>query len=248
MELAADRWDDGIRRGAAASFALHAAALLLLLLLLPKPEPPPLPDDGLSVEIVPQPVDSLKTPELVKLHGLAPSPEQAKPEAAAPETERAAPDANNPSVAAMPSVAPIAPPAPKPAEFVAASRLFSDKVLADPRSRRAREALRGLAGSERNLQLCDLEALEQVRRVRPDMRPDTLAPYAMTPEKVSGDSVEVRGGAFRSKGKWYNVQFKCGLDAGSGKVTSFAFLVGDAIPQAEWQAHNLVPDDGAADQ
>ncbi|MBB2753800.1 UNVERIFIED_ORG: hypothetical protein GGI57_004529 [Rhizobium aethiopicum] len=245
MELAAGKWDDGIQRGAAASFALHAAAILLLLLLLPKAEPPlPSPDDGLLVEIVPQPVGAVKTAEPVK----APSLEAAKPEAAARPAERPAPVANNAPAAAIPSVTPIAPPAPKPAEFVAASRLFSDKVLADPRSRRAREALRGLAGSERNLQLCDLEALEQVRHARPDMRPDLLAPYAMAPEKISGNSVEVRGGALRSNRAWYNIQFKCGLDAGSGKVTSFALLVGDAIPQGEWQAHDLVADDGAADQ
>ncbi|TBC95307.1 DUF930 domain-containing protein [Rhizobium leguminosarum] len=245
MELAAGKWDDGIRRGAAASFALHAIAILLLLLLLPKAEPPlPLPDDGLSVEIVPQAVESLKMPEPAK----APLPEQAKPEAAKPEAEPAAPVANSPPAAAMPSVAPIAPPAPKPTEFIEARQLFSDKVLADPRSRRAREALHQLSGSERNLQLCDLEALEQVRRAQPAMAPDVLAPYAMAAEKVSGNSVEVKGGAFRSKRKWYNIQFKCELDAGSGKVLSFAFLVGDAIPQGEWQEHNLVADDGAADQ
>ncbi|MFF0950611.1 DUF930 domain-containing protein [Rhizobium leguminosarum] len=245
MELAAGKWDDGIRRGAAASFALHAIAILLLLLLLPKAEPPlPLPDDGLSVEIVPQAVESLKMPEPVK----APSPEQAKPEAAKPEAEPAAPVANNPPAAAMLPAAPIAPPVPKPTEFVEARQLFSDKVLADPRSRRAREALRGLAGSERNLQLCDLEALEQVRRAQPAMAPDALAPYAMAAEKVSGNNVEVKGGAFRSKRKWYNIQFKCELDAGSGKIVSFAFLVGDAIPRDEWQEHNLVADDGAADQ
>ncbi|MGO6677599.1 DUF930 domain-containing protein [Rhizobium leguminosarum] len=245
MELAAGKWDDGIQRGATASFALHAIAILLLLLLLPKAEPPlPLPDDGLSVEIVPQAVESLKMPEPVK----APSPEQAKPEAAKLEAEPAAPVANNPPAAAMLPAAPIAPPVPKPTEFVEARQLFSDKVLADPRSRRAREALRGLAGSERNLQLCDLEALEQVRRAQPAMAPDALAPYAMAAEKVSGNSVEVKGGAFRSKRKWYNIQFKCELDAGSGKIVSFAFLVGDAIPQGEWQEHNLVADDGAADQ
>ncbi|HWT56498.1 MAG TPA: DUF930 domain-containing protein, partial [Rhizobium sp.] len=244
MELVAGKWDDGIQRGAAASFALHAAAILVLLLLLPKAEPPlPLPDDGLSVEIVPQPEGPRTRPERVR----APSPEPAKPEAVAPRAEGPAPAPYNAPAAAIPSVMPIAPLVPRPAEFTTASRLFSDKVLADPRSRGAREALRGLAGSERNLQLCDLEALEQVRRARPDMRPDTLAPYAMAPEKVSGNSVEVRGGAFRSKGKWYNIQFKCGLDAGSGKVASFAFLVGDAIPPGEWQAHDLVADDGAAD-
>ncbi|NEH60573.1 DUF930 domain-containing protein [Rhizobium leguminosarum] len=245
MELAAGKWDDGIQRGATASFALHAIAILLLLLLLPKAEPPlPLPDDGLSVEIVPQAVESLKMPEPAK----TPLPEEAKPEAAKPEAQPAAPVASNPPAAAMPSAAPITLPVPKPAEFVEARQLFSDKVLADPRSRRAREALRGLAGSERNLQLCDLEALEQVRRAQPAMAPDTLAPYAMAAEKVSGNRVEVKGGAFRSKRKWYNIQFKCELDAGSGKVVSFAFLVGDAIPQDEWQEHNLVADDGAAEQ
>jgi hypothetical protein len=67
-------------------------------------------------------------------------------------------------------------------------------------------------------------------------------------EKVSGNNVEVKGGAFRSKRKWYNIQFKCELDAGSGKVVSFAFLVGDAIPRDEWQKHNLMADDGVADQ
>ena len=113
---------------------------------------------------------------------------------------------------------------------------------------RARETLRQLSGGERNLQLCDLEALEQVRRARPAMAPDLLAPYAMAAEKVSGGSVEVKGGAFRSKRKWYNIQFKCELDAGSGKVASFAFLVGSAIPENEWHEHNLVADDGPADQ
>jgi hypothetical protein len=87
-----------------------------------------------------------------------------------------------------------------------------------------------------------------VRRALPAKAPDALAPYAMAAEKVSGNSVEVKGGAFRSKRKWYNIQFKCELDAGSGKIASFAFLVGDAIPQGEWQEHNLVADDGAADQ
>ncbi|MGZ2425288.1 uncharacterized protein DUF930 [Rhizobium laguerreae] len=67
-------------------------------------------------------------------------------------------------------------------------------------------------------------------------------------EKVSGNNVEVKGGAFRSKRKWYNIQFKCEFDARSGKVLSFTFLVGDAIPRDEWQEHNLVADDGAVEQ
>ncbi|MBB4572245.1 DUF930 domain-containing protein [Rhizobium lentis] len=245
MELAAGTRDGGIGQGAAASFALHAAAILLLLLLLPRAEPPlPVPDDGLTVEIVPQAAEPLKMPQPVK----TPSREQGKPEAARPEAGPTTPVMNNPPAVPMPSPAPIAPPAPKPAEFVTASQFFSDRVLADLRSRGAREALRQLSGAERNLQLCDLEALEQVRRAQPDMQPDMLAPYAMAAEKVSGNSVEVKGGAFRSKRKWYNIRFRCALDVGSGKVASFAFLIGDAIPQAVWQEHDLVADDGPADQ
>ncbi|PDT05759.1 hypothetical protein CO666_03935 [Rhizobium chutanense] len=246
MELAWENREEGIERGALASFALHAVMLALLLLLLPRPEPPaPLTDEGITVDIVLEAAKPSATAQPVATPArIAPKPDvsAAAREIAPPHQEKA------PAVVTSPEVASVAAVPPKPDAFVEADRLYSETVLSDPRSRRAREALRGLAGGERNLQLCDLEAMEQVRRARPDMRPDALAPYAMAAEKVRGNSVEVRGGAFRSQRKWYNIQFKCGLDAGSGKVVSFAFLLGDAIPQAEWQEHDLVADDGAADQ
>ena len=246
MALVWENRDEGIERGAFASFALHAVMLALLLLLLPRPEPPaPLPDDGITVDIVPE----VAKPSAIAQRVATPAPTTAKPDASAWVQEIAPPHQEKaPTAARSPEVASVPPVPPKPEVFVQAGQLFSETVLSDPRSRRAREALRGLAGSERNLQLCDLEALEQVRRAQPAMAPDALAPYAMAAEKVSGNSVEVKGGAFRSKRKWYNVQFKCELNAGSGKVASFAFLIGDAIPRSEWQVHDLVADDGAADQ
>lgn len=120
-------------------------------------------------------------------------------------------------------------------------------MLSDRRSKHAREALGQLSGAERNLQLCDLEALEQISRSRPGPPADLVAPYAMAAEKVTADGVEVRGGAFRAGKKWYGIRFKCGLDARSGKVVSFAFAIGDAIPEDEWQAHDLVAEDGPGD-
>lgn len=245
MELAWENRDEGIERGAFASFALHAVMLALLLLLLPRPEPPaPLPDDGITVDIVPE----AAKPSAIAQPVATPARIVTKPDVSAPAREIAPPQEKAPVVVTSPEVASVPAVLPKPDAFVEAGQLFSETVLSDPRSRRAREALRGLAGGERNLQLCDLEALEQVRRARPAMAPDMVAPYAMAAEKVSGSSVEVKGGAFRSKRKWYNIQFKCRLDAGSGKVTSFAFVVGNAIPENEWQEHNLVADDGPADQ
>ncbi|RUM21449.1 DUF930 domain-containing protein [Rhizobium vallis] len=245
MELAWENRDEGIERGAFASFALHAVMLALLLLLLPRPEPPaPLPDDGITVDIVPD----VAKPSAMAQPVATPARIATKPDVSVPAREIAPPQEKAPVVVTSPEVASVPPVLPKNDAFVEAGQLFSETVLSDPRSRRAREALRQLSGGERNLQLCDLEALEQVRRARPAMVPDMVAPYAMAAEKVSGSSVEVKGGAFRSKRKWYNIQFKCELDTGSGKVTSFAFLVGSAIPESEWQEHNLVADDGPADQ
>ncbi|MBX5189860.1 DUF930 domain-containing protein [Rhizobium sp. NZLR3b] len=246
MELAWENRNEGIERGAFASFVLHAVMVALLLLMLPRPEPPtPLPDEGITVDIVPEAAKPSATARPVT----APAPAAARPDASAPAREIVPLlQEKAPAAATAPEAASVPAALPRADVFVEAGQLFSETVLSDPRSRGAREALRGLAGSERNLQLCDLEALEQVRRARPDMRPDTLAPYAMASEKIRGNSVEVKGGAFRSKRKWYNIQFKCELDAGSSKVVSFAFLVGDAIPQGEWQAHDLVADDGTADQ
>ncbi|MGO4481180.1 DUF930 domain-containing protein [Rhizobium pisi] len=246
MALVWENRDGGIERGAFASFALHAVMLALLLLLLPRPEPPaPLPDDGITVDIVPE----VAKPSAIAQRVATPAPIATKPDASVSAQEIPPPHQEKaPAASTSPEVASVPPALPKPDAFVEAGQLFSETVLSDPRSRRAREALRGLAGGERNLQLCDLEAMEQVRRARQDMRPDAFAPYAMAAEKVSGNSVEVRGGAIRTEKAWYNIQFRCELDARSGKVASFAFLIGSAIPKDEWQAHDLAADDGPADQ
>lgn len=196
MALVWENRDEGIERGAFASFALHAVMLALLLLLLPRPEPPaPLPDDGITVDIVPE----VAKPSAIAQRVETPAPTTAKPDASASVQEIAPPHQEEaPTAARSPEVASVPPVPPKPGVFVQAGQLFSETVLSDSRSRRAREALRGLAGSERNLQLCDLEAMEQVRRAQPAMAPDALAPYAMAAEKVTGNRVEVKGGAFRS--------------------------------------------------
>ena len=83
---------------------------------------------------------------------------------------------------------------------------------------------------------------------RPGSAPDLVAPYAMAPEKVRGNSVEVEGGAFRSRQNWFNIRFRCEVDADGQAVVAFALAIGDAIPRDEWQEHDLVADDGEADQ
>ncbi len=150
--------------------------------------------------------------------------------------------------------APVPPPetdvdraaAPQPSigpPMIAASRMLSAGALADPLSREAREMLPTFNGTERMVQLCNLEAMEQVQAARPDVRPERIVAYAMADLAIHGSTVVANGAAFRSAGRWYNLRFTCGLSASGTEVRSFAFLVGVPVPEAEWEAHNLLVND-----
>ena len=124
-----------------------------------------------------------------------------------------------------------------------AERLFSADVLADPRSRQAREALPHLAMSDRMIQLCNIEALEQVHMWKADFQPDTLVAHAMADAKLIGRTTAADGGAFRSKRRWYNIRFRCEVAPDLTKVVAFEFQVGEEIPKSEWESHNLTAGD-----
>ncbi|CAN7249078.1 DUF930 domain-containing protein [Pararhizobium sp. LjRoot235] len=138
---------------------------------------------------------------------------------------------------------------PRPADngMIKATHLLSRKVLADPRSAKARKALQELALSERIVQLCNIEAMEQVHLWTSEFQPDFLVAYAMADSKLSGHKLQADGGAFRSKRRWYTIGFTCDVTADLKEVVSFAFRVGEAIPESQWEDHNLSVDDGPAD-
>lgn len=125
--------------------------------------------------------------------------------------------------------APAAPPA-----MVAPTKMLSRKALADPRSRQARTSLATLDGSERMVQLCNLEALEQIHAWNAGFDPELVVPYAMRNETVSATTVTAEGAAFRSHDAWYGLSFECRLGGGGRQVVAFRFRVGDAIPPARW--------------
>jgi len=228
------------------SLVLHLVIGLLLLAFLPDVQPiRPAPEDSIDVEVVTPPAIAASTPP----PAVQPPPDRSEEKANSAAGEDAPPA---PETASREMPPPL-PTSPKPVtsgppELTQAKELFSGKTLASPRSREARQLLGTLSGGERNLQLCNLEALEQISRSRPGSAPDLVAPYAMKAEKVRGNSVEVDGGAFRSKRNWFNVRFHCEVDPAGQAVVAFAFAIGDAIPRSEWQEHNLVADDGEVDQ
>ncbi|MDK1492581.1 DUF930 domain-containing protein [Sinorhizobium sp. 7-81] len=124
----------------------------------------------------------------------------------------------------------------KSGELVSAKELFSPNALSNPR---VKQALGKLPVKKRIVQICSIEALEQVRSQRPGAFPDMLVPYGPTGGIISPSALTARGGAYRSKANWYNVDFKCEVDADATAVVSFSFAIGGAVPKSEWDARQL---------
>jgi hypothetical protein len=141
---------------------------------------------------------------------------------------------------APPSGAPKVP-APKPAhgaklqagqKLREAKTLFSPTASGDPL---ATTAMRGQQRGERAATLCATELREQLRHTWPPFFPEFLPRISLD----GGTVVEVPRAAFRAERQWYDLSYRCELDAGATKVVSFSFHVGDPVPRSEWLSRGL---------
>ncbi|MFK4821844.1 DUF930 domain-containing protein [Ochrobactrum quorumnocens] len=121
-------------------------------------------------------------------------------------------------------------------KLTSAQQIYSKDTLADPR---VKQAIGKLPQRDRIVQICGIEALEQVRHHRPGTFPDMLAPSAGV---VSETSFTIRDGAFRSRAKWYSIDFQCQVDTKAMKITDFSYLIGKAIPEVQWNSRQLPRD------
>lgn len=126
-----------------------------------------------------------------------------------------------------------------PGGTIRATDFYAGSLLAEPASAKLRAAMKTLDGSERLVQLCSIEAIEQIRRARPEFDPDTVVAYAMADMTMRDGALVADGGAFRSRREWYGVHFNCSAAADFSRVETFAFSVGEFIPHEEWDAHYL---------
>ncbi len=209
--------------GIPASFLFHGLLVVALLLSPAAPRLMHAPDVSVAVDILtPQQFHAAVDP---KAEPVAPPP-VAAPAPAAPES-RALP----------PATQPIAPKA--PSGMIVAKTMLSEKTLADPRSGQARRELATFADGERVVQLCNLEAMDQVEAWRRDFQPDRVVAYARSDAKMTGDTIVADGAAFRSRQKWYDIKFKCEVAPDHAKVVAFEFQVGDPVPRDKWEELNL---------
>jgi hypothetical protein len=115
-------------------------------------------------------------------------------------------------------------------------------VIANPAQAidaRFERILKMLGPDERLEQLCDYTAMIEIRKGGRDFRPDRAVANAMADPKFSGDSIEVKGGAFRSRKKWYELSYSCKATPDHMSVVSFEYSVGSEIPETQWAGFHL---------
>jgi hypothetical protein len=118
----------------------------------------------------------------------------------------------------------------------AATVIAAQAAAADARFEKS---LQMLAPAERLEQLCDYTAMTQIRKDVRQLRPDRAVANAMAQPRVSNDTLEVKGGAFRSRGKWYELVYSCTATPDHLAVVSFKYTVGAEIPPSKWSAFGL---------
>jgi len=205
--------------GALASLAFHLALFGLLLLGPDKDKPKPQTPPAIAVEL-------MTAAQFAALTAPAETPLPAVP--AAPTAA-----AGTSSSTTMPAAKSA------PGGTIRASQFYAGSVLAEPENAGVRAAMKTLDGSERLVQLCSIEAIEQIRRARPEFDPDTVVAYAMADMATRDGALIADGGAFRSRREWYEVKFSCVAAADYSAVERFEFSVGKFIPHEQWEAHDL---------
>ena len=87
-------------------------------------------------------------------------------------------------------------------------------------------------------QICDLEAAKRIGTEKP-YRPERAIVSALREPKVAATTMSGSGGAFKSKGQWYQFSFNCQTSPDHMQVQSFSYQIGEPIPPEQWEKSGL---------
>jgi hypothetical protein len=110
-----------------------------------------------------------------------------------------------------------------------AANILSGRALANPRNRQALADLPKIEPTERMIQLCNIEALEQLARLHKDFSPEMVDAHATRELAFGPNTVLADGAAFRSGDDWYGLRYRCRLSPGHDVVVTFDFLAGEQL-------------------
>lgn len=92
---------------------------------------------------------------------------------------------------------------------------------------------------ERLEQLCDYTAMARIRSDDKNYLPDRAVANASGEALVVRDTLDTQGGAFRSRGKWYVLTYRCQASPDHMSVVAFKYTIGPEIPETKWAAFGL---------
>ncbi len=101
------------------------------------------------------------------------------------------------------------------------------------------DALAKLTPEFRSHQVCILRGLSVVRRQPQLRKADRMKTSIFSHAVLDGTKLTAPGGAVRSGGHWYALNFTCDLTDDWMKATSFSFKLGPEIPQTNWERLGL---------
>ncbi|PLP59034.1 hypothetical protein CYK37_11085 [Mesorhizobium loti] len=90
-------------------------------------------------------------------------------------------------------------------------------------------------------QRCDAEVLDRITHDDPHYKADRVVAYAFGQPEMTDDSIKSKGAAFRSRGEWYRLKFKCETAPDHMEVLNFKYRIGDRIEKADWSRYYLYP-------
>ena len=167
---------------------------------------------------------------------------QAAPPPSSPPVSSSAP----PQAEAPPQPAPLprTPAAPRPetsrqSGMVTPKAFYAGAVLSDPRNRKTRAEIAGLMSDERLIQVCNIEAMEQLKRWRPGFAADHVVPYAEAEPVLTATTLDAKGAAVHAGDAWYQLRFTCRSTPDLETVVAFQFALGASIPADEWERYSL---------
>ncbi len=99
--------------------------------------------------------------------------------------------------------------------------------------------LKLLEPTERLEQLCDYTAMQYIRKNLKAYRPDRALAGALAEPQIKRDTIDAKGGAFRSRKRWYEMAYTCTADPEHFHVLSFRLSVGEEIPESKWAGYGL---------
>lgn len=88
-------------------------------------------------------------------------------------------------------------------------------------------------------QLCDYTAMVRIRKDARRYHPDRAVASAVSAPNIGKDSIDAKGGAFRSRGRWYEMSYSCTATPDHMKVLSFRLAIGKEIPEEKWASYGL---------